>query len=187
MNSAKDLNKFFDKAFSKIEKQVEYAAVLAANAIAKDVEKGIGRQLKTDIDRPTPFTTKAFKINRANKKTLSSSVEIKPIQAAYLKYQIKGGRRSGKNMLIPKKGAQNKYGNLPRNKLKNLKAQGKSYIADNLIIQQMKTKTKPLAYITKKANYKPIFKFFERGHSTAKKVASMRFKQALRNALATAR
>jgi len=188
MSSSKDLDNFFKKAFKAIEKQAKFASVLAANEIAKDVQLGVGRQLKADIDRPTPFTTKAFKVNRANKTTLTSSVEIKPIQAKYLKYQIKGGTRSAKALVIPRKKAKNKYGNLPRGKLSKLKAQGKTYIADGLVIQQMKTKTKPLAYLTNKsAVYKKRFEFFERGHSTAKKVANRRFKEALRKALSTAK
>jgi len=188
MNSAKDFNKFFDKAFTKIGKQVEFAAVLAANEIAKDVQIGVERQLNADIDRPTPFTSKAFKINRANKKTLSSSVEIKPIQAKYLKYQIEGGTRSGETVLIPRKSAQNKYGNMPRNKLSKLKQQGKTYVANGVVIQKMARKVKPLAFFApKKAQYKKIFKFFERAHSTAKKVSSRHFVASLRKALATAR
>ena len=53
---ADDIEKFFNKAFKKIEKQVEFASVLAANAIAADVKTGVERQLKADIDRPTPVS-----------------------------------------------------------------------------------------------------------------------------------
>ncbi len=77
---ADDIEKFFNKAFKKIEKQVEFASVLAANAIAADVKTGVERQLKADIDRPTPFTQKAFKITRANKRTKTATVSIKPVQ-----------------------------------------------------------------------------------------------------------
>lgn len=185
---ADDLLKFFNKAFKKIEKQVAYASVLAANSIAADVKTGVERQLKTDIDRPTPFTQKAFKVTRANKTTLAATVSIKPLQANYLKYQIEGGTRRAKSLVIPRKKAKNKYGNLPKGKLSKLSSQGKTYVADGLVIQQMKTKTKPLAYLTKKsATYKQRFKFFERGHSTAKKVAKLHVKSAIRKALATAR
>jgi len=52
----------------------------------------------------------------------------------------------------------------------------------------MKRKNKPLAYLTKKsAKYKKRFKFFERGESTAKKVAQMHVKASIKKALATAR
>jgi len=40
---ADDIEKFFNKAFKKIEKQVEFASVLAANAIAADVKTGVER------------------------------------------------------------------------------------------------------------------------------------------------
>lgn len=182
-----DFDKFVDKAFKNIEKQITFAATIAANNIAKDVKVGVERQLKSDIDKPTPFTQKAFKVNRANKKTLTSSVEIKPIQAKYLKYQIEGGTRRNQTVVIPRKKARNKYGNLPRGKLGKLAAQGKTYIANGLVVQQLKTKTKPLAFLTDKADYKKRFKFFERARSTAKQVAGRHIKSAIRYALATAR
>ncbi len=182
-----NLDQFFNKAFQKIEKQLGFASVLAANEIAKDVVTGLQDQLDKDIDRPTPFTKRAFKIKRANRKTLSSEVSIKPVQAEYLKYQIKGGTRRNKTVIIPRKKQTNKYGNLPRGKLKRLSSQGKTYIANDLIIQRQKRKQTPVAFLTDKATYKPRFKFFERARSEAKLKANQHVQQSIRKALATAR
>lgn len=184
---ANDFDKFIDKAFKKIEKQIIFAAAIAATEIAKDVKVGIERQAKADIDRPTRFTMNAFKVNRADKKTLTSSVEIRPLQAKYLALQIKGGTVRNKTVIIPRKKAQNSYGNLAKGKLKRLSDQGKTYKSHGLVIQKMKTKSKGIAYITDHATYTKRFKFFERGHLTAKAVASKHVKKAIRYALSTAR
>ena len=182
-----NLGKFFDKAFQKIEKQIEFAALLTANAITEDVKTGVERQLKSNIDRPTPFTKKAFRVKRANKKTLAATVEIKPVQAKYLKYQIEGGTRRNEPVVIPRKRAANRYGNLPRGKLNRLRQQGKSFIADGLVLQKMKRKNRPLAFLADEAKYKKRFKFFERARGTANKVAQKRYSESIKYALSTAR
>ena len=177
------------KSMDGLFKQSIYATSQALNETAKDVKKGVERQLNKDIDRPTKFTQSAFKINHSNKKTLKASVEIKPIQAKYLKYQIEGGTRRAKTIIIPRKKAQNKYGNLPRGKLNRLSQAGKSYKAGGLVVQVLKTKEKPLAYMSSKgtAKYKKLFKFYERGRKVAQKVFGKHFSEQLVKAISTAR
>lgn len=183
-----NLDVFFNKGFQRVEKQLTFASVLAANEIAKSVMAGVEKQLEKDIDRPTPFTKRAFKITRATKKNPVATVGIKPIQAEYLKYQISGGTRHAKAIVIPSKGATNRYGNLPRGKLKKLEAQGKSFIADGVVVQRMKRKNKAIAYVgAKKATYKKRFKFFERARNEARVRANKHVTNSIRKALATAR
>jgi len=190
MSIEQDIKRLIKNIKNVERKQVPFAASVALNKTAEQVKTGIERQLKKDIDRPTPFTQKAFKVNRSTKTRLISSVEIKPIQAKYLRYQIEGGSRRGTKdspVIIPRKGQQNKYGNLPRGKLSKLKSQGKSYISNNVAYQRLKKSSKPLAYFASKASYTKRFKFYERGHSTAKKVIVKNFKEALKNAIRTSR
>lgn len=174
-----------------IRKQMPFAISVALNDTANDVKKGVERQLERDIDRPTPFTRKAFAVQRSNKRNLTSAVFIKNIQAGYLKPQILGGKRvarKGKPILIPAYAAKkNKYGNLPRNKLKGLNAKGKLFKADRLIVQKMARKNKGVAYSAKDATYKPRFKFYERAKTTAVKSFPNRMQKALTKALLTAR
>lgn len=182
-----DLDSFFNKAFQKIEKQIEFAGVMAANEIAKSVIDGLDKQLVKDIDKPTPFTQRAFKLTRANRKTKTAIVSIRPAQAKYLKYQIEGGTRRNEPVVIPMQGSKNKYGNLPRGKLKKLNQQGKSFVADSLVVQRMKRKNKPVAYLAKEAKYQKRFKFFERARNEARVRSSKHVAQSIRRALATAR
>lgn len=172
---------------SGIEKQMAYATSVALNETAKDVKKGVERQLNKDIDRPTPFTQKAFFISYAKKTKLKAIVGIRPIQAKYLGKQIEGGTGDQSFSIIPKLKARNKYGNLPRNKLSKLKAQGKTFKSDGVIKQRLKKSVKDLAFVGKRATYKKRFKFFERAETTFKKTYARNMQQAVRKALATAR
>ena len=171
-------------------KQIPFAASLALNETAKEVQSGIEQQLNKDIDRPTPFTQKAFAIKRATKSKQVASVFIKDIQAKYLRYQIEGGSRKATDsnpILIPRKGYQNKYGNLPRGRLSKLKSQGKLFSNDGIAFQKYKKKVKPVAYFAGNSTYKKRFRFYERGLSTAKASVVKNFKTALAKAIRTAK
>lgn len=183
------MDRQIDKAFANIEKQIAFATSVALNKTAVQVEKSLVVQLKRDIDRPTPFTQKAFKVNRSNKRNLQASVQIKPIQASYLAKQITGGTRTNETIIIPRKKQRNKYGNLPRNKLKRLRDQGKTFKEGNVIKQRLKRSVKPLAYVPegRKATYKKRFDFFGRAEKTARSRWQANMKSAMRKALATAR
>jgi hypothetical protein len=171
-------------------KQLPFAVSLALNEAAKDVKKGVERQLRADIDRPTPFTQKAFLIVRATKTNPTASVVIKDIQAKYLRYQIEGGKRKAKSsgpILIPRKGNQNKYGNLARGKLAKLKGQGKLVISNGLAFQKFKNKVTPIAYFADSAEYKKRFKFYERGIETANKVIVRHLRDSITKAIRTSK
>ncbi|MFC4699378.1 hypothetical protein ACFO4O_04295 [Glaciecola siphonariae] len=174
-----------------VKKQLPFAASVALNNTAVDVKKGVERQLQQDIDKPTPFTQKAFAIHRSSKSRLMSAVYIKPIQAAYLKPQILGGRRvaaKGKPILIPGNATRkDKHGNLPRGKIARLQSQGKIFKDGRLILEKMARKNRGLAYSAKDASYKPRFKFYERAKSTAIKVFERHLQKSLTHAIKTAR
>lgn len=171
----------------EIKKQMAYATSLAINETAKDIKKGVERQLNRDIDRPTPFTQKAFYISYSNKRKLKATIGIKPIQAKYLGKQIEGGKGDKPFSLIPKQKVRNKYGNLPRNKLSKLNAQGKTFKANGVIKQRLKKSVKDLAFVGKQATYKKRFKFFERGKKTFDSTYQLNMQSAIRKAIATAR
>lgn len=204
------LNQFVKSGLKDIKKQMVFAAKTGLNEIAKDVKKGVERQLKSDIDRPTPFTQKGFKINWANKTNLTASVEIKPIQASYLRYQIKGGTRGGsrKNpVFAPGKGQKtNKHGNLPRNKSKNALKRSDTFKATIKGVEgvwqrgnfgktgkfstskkKRNSNVKLLVGFFNKADYKERYDFYGRGYGTARKVYKMHMDAAIKKAFATAR
>lgn len=184
-----DFNRQVDKSFASIDKQIQFATSMALNKTATQIKTSLDIQLKRDIDRPTKFTQNAFKIKWSSKRNLESSVEIKPIQAKYLKYAIRGGTRKDETVVIPRKSQQNKFGNLARNKLKRLKAQDKSFIQDNIIFQKLKKSVRPVAYLPQgqTATYKKRFDFYGRAKSTAKGRLNKNMSRAMKNAIATAK
>ena len=105
--------KAFEKKLTNFEKtQMPFAAAKALTDTAKDVQQELSEQLPRWIDRPTPFTQRAFGVVRATKNRLQSEVFVKAIQEQYLKYAIEGGTRTpkgtpGGSMKL------NKYGNVP--------------------------------------------------------------------------
>ena len=174
-----------------VAKQAPFAISVALNETAKDVKKGVERQLVQDIDNPTPFTKKAFTVARSTKKNLESAVFVNPIQTNYLRYQILGGKRTarkGMPVLVPSASARlNKYGNIPRNKIRNLEAKDKLYKTGRRLVERMARKDRGLAYSAKSATYKKKFKFYERAKSTAVKTFPNQMRKSLTNALRTAR
>ncbi len=116
------------------KKQIPYAVRRAINDTAFDVMKEEIRQTDMKFDRPTTFTRRAFKVQKVSKgislNRMVASVFIQPIQSAYLHYQIFGGTRTPKNRAIPvptKHLKLNRYGNMPKNKIKTLLANPKNF------------------------------------------------------------
>lgn len=97
-------------------KQLPFAASLAINRALTDVQDNSVKRLRRVIDRPTPFTLRAFVIKRASKGRLSGSVFARPVQRDYLRLLETGGTREpdGKAILVPGKIRLNKFGNIPR-------------------------------------------------------------------------
>jgi len=78
------------------KKQMPFAAALGLTMTAKKVAKVEQRMMVRKLDRPTPFTIKGVRWERANKKDfatgrLHSRVYLMDKQAEYLRFQIEGG------------------------------------------------------------------------------------------------
>lgn len=101
------------RELKKTEKQVERATTMAVNKVGFDVKDKLTNDMDRYIDRPTPFTKKAWLVRRSGKKTI---VQLKDIQAEYLQWQILGGTqraRRGQPIIVPQRHARiNKYGNI---------------------------------------------------------------------------
>lgn len=97
-------------------RQIPFATAMAINEVLGDIKKNSDKRLRRVIDRPTPFTMKAYAIRRANKRTLTGMVFAKRIQAQYLQWLEDGGNRGPKRRAIPVpvKHRLNKYGNVSR-------------------------------------------------------------------------
>ena len=116
-----DVLRDVDRAFSK---QIPFALSKGLNDTATEAINAMKAQLPKKLDRPTPFTMRAFALKRSTKRNLVATVYVKPIQAEYLEYQILGGTRrpKGKALLVPRGVRLNKYGNIPRKRVQTLLA-----------------------------------------------------------------
>jgi hypothetical protein len=97
-------------------RQIPFATALAINEVLGDIRKNWEKRLRKSLDRPTPFTMKAFAVRRATKRSLTGMVFAKDVQAAYLQWLEDGGTRAPKRraILVPVGQRLNKYGNMPR-------------------------------------------------------------------------
>ncbi len=131
------------KTLSDVAKtQLPFAIARALTDTAKDVQRLLTAALPRQLDRPTPFTMRAFAVTPATKKTLTSKVYIKPDQWKYLKLQVEGGVRkpSKRALILPKSLKLNQYGNMPRAAVKRLLAYKKRF-PFNQIGQRAATKS----------------------------------------------
>ncbi|QDP47994.1 MAG: hypothetical protein Tp1100SUR763771_47 [Prokaryotic dsDNA virus sp.] len=102
-------------------KHLPDATIRSINETLEVVKKGEIHEIKTKIDRPTPFTLKGLHIFEATTKTKHpiGRVFIKRIQEKYLQYQIDGGTsvsQKGKWPIPIDRSITNTFGNLPRGK-----------------------------------------------------------------------
>lgn len=95
----------------KLERQIPFAVSKALNDTGKQIQQDLAQDLERLLDRPTPFTKRAFGLKRATKTSPRITIFIKDIQAQYLQYAISGGRRDEK--VQPVNTRLNKYGNIP--------------------------------------------------------------------------
>lgn len=103
-----------------MEKQLPFATATALTKTAQDVREDLKQQISYDLDQPTPFTVRGITMQSAKKARLWSSVFVKNIQSEYLFYAVEGGTQG--KMIQPANIRLNKYGNIPRNKLRKLLA-----------------------------------------------------------------
>ena len=116
-----------DALIGELRAEASFAVVAALTATAKDIEAAESQGLEDSLDRPTPFTLRAFGTEAATKARLQARVFMRPIQSRYLQWQIDGGLRSYKAMefrirgqlvtayAMPRAALQlDQYGNVPR-------------------------------------------------------------------------
>ena len=104
--------------------QVPYATARALTKTAQAVRLDVMAELPKVFDRPVPFTMGAIGYLAASKTSLESSVFIRDAQAAYLRKQIEGRTElpKGRALVEPVNVDLNQYGNMPRNKVRQLLA-----------------------------------------------------------------
>ena len=182
--------------------QVPFATSMALNEVSKDVSRAVTVQMDRYLEKPTPFTKRAYELGknfkRATKRNLVAILDPKEIQGEYLKFQIEGGRRlpDQRAILVPTKLApKNQYGNLSRaNRKRAVQGKGKYFSAGEregktpgIYVRRAKGRVEPFAFYVDEAEYKAIFPIQKIAGGVVKNMFARRFKQALAKAMATAR
>ena len=113
--------------------QLPFALSRAMNDVAEKIRAATPAILERDLDRPTRFTTdpRGMFVERATKSRLQTTVGFRPLQSAYLKYQVEGGLRAPKRRALRLPTAQplDQFGNLPARTISTLIAKSKAKTA----------------------------------------------------------
>ncbi|MCC8466671.1 hypothetical protein [Photorhabdus bodei] len=117
---------------AQIKKQVPFATAQALTRVARQIEQAEKKAIERKLDNPTPFTVKSVGSVGASKSNLKAKVFVRDIAASYLTpFEVGGVHKLNSNALLnPKNIKLNKYGNLPRNKLQQLKAKPDTFIGE---------------------------------------------------------
>ena len=172
------------------KKQIPFAAAQAINNTLFDIMKAEKAQLPKKLDRPTPFTMKAFKINKAKKTELIGDIHVMPERYKYLKYAIEGGTRTG-NIGVPTRHSKlNKYGNIPMRKkglIKNKRQFIQTINGVSGVWEKSKSGLKLMVAFEKTVSYEKRFSFYKIADGIARKKFQRNFQKTLKRAIDTAR
>jgi hypothetical protein len=192
------------KNLSRVQRQqVPFAIAETLNALAADVANAITAQMDQRLEKPTPFTKKAFLApkgfngKKAKKTNFEAIVESKEIQAEYLKFQIAGGTRlpNQKAILVPTRFAtKNQYGNWPRpNRKRAIEGKGDFFTAGSRegktpgIYKQVGNRLQPFAIYVDQADYKARLPIDKIANGVVANRLQKQFSKALQRAMATAK
>jgi hypothetical protein len=193
------------------KKQIPFATSKALNDVAFDARLFIQKSLPRKLDRPTKGIISSVQVEKSKKKNLVAIVGFAGLgfratkwsesPAKIMRRHIQGGTRSAKNNPIPvpiiKNIKLNKFGNLPRTKIKTLLGKPDKYFSgkpkgrDAGVYERIKTKNKRglkmLVNFEKSTQYEsgrfPLRKIVE---AAIRSKYRKRFDAALNKALKTA-
>lgn len=119
-----------NKALSAAVQQIPYAASLAINDLAFQVQRAENAAMKTVFAHPRPFTARSVLVNRSTKGSLIATVFVRPEVAKYLQPYETGGAHvlPGPALLKPVDITLDAYGQLPKATMARLSARKDIYI-----------------------------------------------------------
>ena len=129
-----------------MKKQIPFATAQALTNVARQIAVAEKAAFQRKLENPTPFTVNSVGSVGARRDSLTAKVYVRDIAAGYLEPFEFGGvhKLNGQALLNPKDIKLNKYGNLSRNKLSQLKAKSNVFIGDvdgiNGVWQRVKAK-----------------------------------------------
>ncbi|AXS09648.1 hypothetical protein [Klebsiella pneumoniae] len=142
MASLKDLS----RQLKQLQKQIPFATAQAMTSVARDIVAAQKVALGRKLESPTPFTVNSVGSAGARKNNLRAKVFVRDVAAEYLEPFEFGGEHklNSQALLNPKNIKLNKYGNMPRNKLSQLKAKPNVFVGEvsgvNAVWQRRKPK-----------------------------------------------
>lgn len=115
-----------------LKKQIPFAAAQALTSVARQIAAAEKTAFQRKLENPTPFTVNSVGAAGARRDSLTAKVFVRDIAAGYLEpFEFGGAHKlNGHALLNPKDIKLNKYGNLPRNKLSQLKAKSNTFIGE---------------------------------------------------------
>ncbi|MGJ3435813.1 hypothetical protein [Serratia sp. Je.1.23.a] len=115
-----------------VRKQIPFATALALTSVARKIESAEKTAFKRHLENPTPFTVNSVRSFGARKSNLKAKVFVMDTAASYLEPFEFGGQHklNSQALLNPKNIKLNKYGNLTRNKMTQLKAKPDVFIGE---------------------------------------------------------
>ena len=128
MSTLKDLS----RQLKQLQKQIPFATAQAMSSVARDIAAAQKVALGRKLESPTPFTVNSVGSAGARKNNLRAKVFVRDVAAEYLEPFEFGGEHklNSQALLNPKNIKLNKYGNMPRNKLSQLKAKPNVFVGE---------------------------------------------------------
>ncbi|MDU7135124.1 MAG: hypothetical protein E6325_27635 [Enterobacteriaceae bacterium] len=125
MGNLKDLS----NELQKLRKQIPFAMAQAMTSTVRQIQEAEKKAIQRKFNA-TPFTVNAVRSKGASKNNLTAKVFMMDKAAEYLEPFESGGQHKlfHKSKLVPHAIKLNKYGNIPRNKLEQLKAKPDVFI-----------------------------------------------------------
>ncbi|MDH1088824.1 hypothetical protein N5C79_20185 [Pantoea brenneri] len=116
----------------KLQKQIPFATAQALTSVARKIQAAEKTALSRKLENPTPFTVNAVGSAGARRDNLVAKVFVRDIAASYLEPFEFGGdhKLNSQALLNPKNIKLNKYGNLTRNKMAQLKAKPDVFVGE---------------------------------------------------------
>ncbi|EHM4464129.1 hypothetical protein KGH42_000101 [Escherichia coli] len=115
-----------------LQKQMHFATARAITSTVRQIEAAEKENLRQKLDNPTPFTVNSVRSKGATRDNLTGRVFMMDTTVNYLTPFEEGGLHylgeGRKAVLNPKNIRLNKYGNLPKAKLQQLKARPDVFI-----------------------------------------------------------
>lgn len=142
MATIKDLS----RQLQQLQKQIPFALSQAMTVVVREIVAAQKVALGRKLESPTPFTVHAVGSSGARKNDLRAKVYVRDIAAGYLKpFEFGGDHKLNSSALLnPKNIKLNKYGNMPRNKLSQMKAKPNVFVGEvsgvNAVWQRRKPK-----------------------------------------------